>query len=582
MTAAENDNAEYAFSYNDLSQLTGVAFSIGSESYEIDYTYDLVGNKTSIEYPYGGTYTRVYDDLNRLDQVKEGAAVLAEYSYNNLNQRTRRDYLNSTWTSYSYNDAGWLTDLTNWRTETDIISEFSYTHDDVGNRTTMTTEDGTHTYSYDKIYELTAVNYPAGSSFSDQTFHYDSAWNRTTTINGGTEEYLSNNLNQYTEVDGVTFDYDDNGNLTDDGTQTYYYDCENQLTKVVRNSDGEMLGEYTYDPFGKRIQKTTDDVTINYVYDQTSYQVIAEYEDEGGSFELAREYIYGIGIDEPLIMVQNEERYYYYRDGLGSVVGLIDYEGNTVKMYDYAVYGDFSSSGTLSGNPYNFTGRRYDPDSGLFYYRARYYSPKVGRFLQTDPLPHHMLCLYQYVKNNPINYLDWSGLQGGKADVCCDADEMVRQMLQDMLAPRLNLATITASLHEGCAHEAARQVQEPVTKDGSPLRHCVTLCLIVGECGASLAEAEEIGKEYERGTVYKYLDKCKNKETILQRIECQYDLLKDTQADLVANRVGAQLGSEGASNLEECLDACSPYFPNEPQRYPVTEEFMEMLSAYNK
>ena len=352
MMAASNDSAEYEFSYNDINQLEQVDVSIGSDDYTVAYDHDLVGNKTGITYPSGEVYIREYDDLNQLDQVIKGGEILADYSYNALNQRIRRDYLNGTWTTYTYNEAGWLENLTNWRTETDVISKFSYTNDNVGNRTSMTTLDGNHDYEYDKIYELTEVDYPDGYPFSDKTYNYDAAWNRTTMVNGGTEEYLSNERNQYTEVDGVEFDYDLNGNLTTDGPQTYYYDCENQLTKVVRNSDGATLGEYKYDPFGKRIQKEVEGGSIvNYVYDHTSYQVLAEYEDDGGGFDLARSFIYGVGIDEPLMMVQDEEQYFYYRDGLGSVTNLTSSTVSTDLTYNYSLYGDFSQSGTLSGNP---------------------------------------------------------------------------------------------------------------------------------------------------------------------------------------------------------------------------------------
>ena len=155
-----------------------------------------------------------------------------------------------------------MTSLANWATETVAISFSNYTHDNVGNRLSMAASFGTQTYSYNKVYELTGVDYPNSYYFSDTTYYYDANWNRTTTVNGGTTGYVTNSLNQYTSVGGVSFTYDTDGNLTSDGTQTYYYDCENHLTKVVRNSDGQTLGEYKYDPFGRRVQKIAGGTTM--------------------------------------------------------------------------------------------------------------------------------------------------------------------------------------------------------------------------------------------------------------------------------------------------------------------------------
>jgi len=336
-------------------------------------------------------------------------------------------------------------------TPTTII--FDYTYDKVGNQLTKTVDStDVHSYGYDDIYQLLTVDYPASFFVDDTTFDYDSLGNRETMDVGATtilyhtykNNYDDNMLNQYGSVgeyeEEVDYSYDDSGNLTDDKTYFYEYDSENRLINIENQSE-ELIASYEYDYSGRRIKKTihsSSDV-VKYVYDGD--QVIAEYDD---SDTLLRKFIYGPGIDEPICMIipsgqANAGIYYYHYDALGSVVALSKVNGSIseiVEAYVYDVFGKctvVTSAGTdgswmtsgdgttaeksQKGNPYLFTGRRYDDESDLYYYRARMYNPEIGRFLQADPIGYaDSMNLYSYVGNNPIRFIDVYGLCKGLSD----------------------------------------------------------------------------------------------------------------------------------------------------------------------
>jgi RHS repeat-associated protein len=147
-------------------------------------------------------------------------------------------------------------------------------------------------------------------------------------------------------------------------------------------------------------------------------------EERNGSDVLLRRYGYGQGPDDPLVMTQGTNLYYYHSDAQGSVTSLTNAAGDVQERYDYDAYGqpsimdaNWDAQSSPVGNPYMFTGQRYDSESSLYNYRNRYLEPKVGRFLTRDPLgawgdPMNLGNDYSYVGNNPASYVDPLGLQG--------------------------------------------------------------------------------------------------------------------------------------------------------------------------
>jgi len=273
-------------------------------------------------------------------------------------------------------------------------------YDKVGNRLSMKVNDANaYIYQYDNLYQLTFVDYNNGAS---TTYDYDRLGNRTLVTNGSSTAYEGNRLNQYAKVNSTDFAYDKNGNLTNDGQYTYIYDCENRPIEVKQGET--TIITYAYDYAGKRVRKTAGATVTQFCYDGD--QIIADYNDAG---VLLAKYVYGPGIDEPIYLSTGGNSYYYFFDGLGSVVALARNGYAPTEVYSYDVFGEPNRTSSI-GNRYMFTGREFESEMGLYYYRARYYYPFIGRFLQRDPIGYRGgLNLYSYVNNRPTLFVDPSG-----------------------------------------------------------------------------------------------------------------------------------------------------------------------------
>jgi RHS repeat-associated protein len=247
----------------------------------------------------------------------------------------------------------------------------------------------TYTYGYDKTGLRTSLD------VSDPRFA------PLFTVNG-TETNTPNNLNQYTVANNKTLTYDRNGNLTSDGTNTYSYDAINQLTAAVSTKNST----YSYDSFGRRYSKTVDGQTTVFLND--GHQEIMEYD---GSGNIQKKYVFGPGIDEPILMEGADSRYYYSADALGSIIGLSNPEGNVMERYAYSPWGKGNTNSTI-GNQILFTGRKIDTETLTYDFRFRHYSIFLKRFFENDPLGYFDdMNLYGYVSNSPLNWIDPFGLQ---------------------------------------------------------------------------------------------------------------------------------------------------------------------------
>jgi RHS repeat-associated protein len=400
----------YGFTYDNMGRLTGTStqYAFLTGTFTNAYSYDANSNRTGFTAPDGSTNTYSYDTLNRLNTLANSWAGSFGFSYDALNRRTQMTRPNNIATNYSYDNQSRLISVLH-QLSGSTIDGASYTVDPAGNRTAKTDQlaNVTSNYGYDSIYELTGVTQGANTT---ESYTFDPVGNRLSSL--GVSPYSYNSSNELTAQNGVMYTYDSNGNtltkVDSTGTTNYTWDFENRLTSVVLPGTGGT-DTFKYDPLGRRVQKSftqnSSTTTTNYIYD--GGDTIQETDQNANV--LAR-YSRTANIDELLAELRSATTSFYEQDGLGSVTSLSTTAGALADAYTFDSFGKQTASSGSLVNPFRLTGREFDSEANLYFYRARYYDPVLGRFLSEDPIHFRGgIDFYTYVKNRPILLRDPSG-----------------------------------------------------------------------------------------------------------------------------------------------------------------------------
>ena len=435
LTNLTDPAATYAYTYNTVGRLTSLS-NAGTPNFPavvLNATHNAVGSRLTLSETINGqaaaTQTFTYNAVQWLTRITQSGTGIAPkqigFGYTPNGQVNIVNRYASTNTSVplvntnlNLNDVLRLTRVLH-KLGTTTLSDSTWTYDAAQRIRQMTSPDGTTTYTYDDTDQLTVADH---SYQTDEAYSYDLNGNRTNT------GYQTTTNNRLTNDGTFSYTYDNEGNRTR-RTRTatgevtnYTWDHRNRLTRVeVRPTAGGAVirsAVYTYDAYDRRISKTVDPdgagpnpATVErYIYDRDHLLLCFN-----GSNTLTNRYVYGPELDMVLVDERSaSDLLWPLLDNQNTVRDLTNNAGAVQNHIRYDSFGNRTSQTNSSiTTRYGYTGRELDSETGLYYYRSRYYDPAVGRFLSEDTIGFAGgdTNLYRYVGNSPVNFVDPWGLQ---------------------------------------------------------------------------------------------------------------------------------------------------------------------------
>lgn len=405
------------YQYDPLNRRTHVSYGAqpGAPGSTVNFSFDAGGRLVQAVDSLTGTISSKFDGLDRpiSETTPQGTVT---YSYDLAGRRTAMTVAGQAPINYAFDLANQLKQITQG------TASVSFAYDAGGRRSSLTLPNGVIVnYSYDPASELTGISYQLnGASLGNLSYTYDAIGRRTTAGGPLADIKLPSaftgaaygQANQLTQRNNTTFTYDQNGNLLSDGTNAYTWDAKNRLIAI----NGVVSAGFRYDPLGRRVSKTVNGVTTNFVYDGAN--VVQELQAQSPSASLL-----SMGVDELFSRTDSTGTHSFITDALGSTIALANSSGALDTQYSYEPFGATTSVGQPNSNTNKFAGRE-DDGTGLYFNRLRYYSPDMQRFISQDPLLFRGgdLNLYSYAGNDPVNFLDPMGMDKKKPFRDCVKD----------------------------------------------------------------------------------------------------------------------------------------------------------------